>query len=72
MKHIKPAICPRCGDRFMPKRRLSGRISKVCPSCVVLALAELAEAVGSEGTIRDIHDGEQMGAMLRSMARFKP
>jgi len=52
--------CPKCRKPFTAEKLLG-----VCPSCALLALAVLMEAVEPGDSLRDISSGEQIGAWLR-------
>lgn len=53
-------ICPKCGNPFTSKRLLG-----VCPSCALMSLATLMEEECPGDSLRDISNGEQIGAWLR-------
>lgn len=65
-----PCTCSKCGGPFEP-RWLAGldKWSSICGTCAVLSLASLMEDAGPKATVRDISEGEQIGAWLRENAK---
>lgn len=57
----------RCGVEFQPMILSNGRIQKVCATCALECLAMAMEEEYSSDTIKDISDGEQIGADIRRM-----
>ena len=60
--------CPKGQRTFEPWSRKKDGLAKVCARCAVLSLAILEEMPIPGDTLKEISDGEQMGAQLRKIA----